>query len=637
MRFNLSYIFCLLFLIPKVGTSQDKKNKLTEDNFEHYGYMVDMSTYEELTKQGLSDEKICKNLGNTAYLKAEYQEATYWYAKLFELKNTSIETDYLYRYAQALKSTKDYEGSVRWMKKFRKKKENDIRAQKHNKDVEYFMELMAPSEEYTVENLTAINSKESDFAPSFYNNDLVFSTARDLETTSRTTTPYLNLYTASNFSIKENSTPSPFSEELKSLANESSTSFSKDGKTIYFTRNNYKKGSFGRDKKGISRLKIYRATLKDGIWGNIEDLPFNSDKYSVAHPALNSDGTKLYFSSDMPGTLGASDIFVATINADGSFGQPENLGPQINTESKETFPFISDSGILYFASDGHPGLGGLDLFSIDLQKKDSVKNLGNPINSPNDDFSLIFDEKTNSGFFASNRAGGVGNDDIYYLKTIDCTVDITGIAVDKDSNKALPNTHISVLDASESSIGETFTNEEGAFKIEVPCQENGYNIVGNLDGYEESLLPLPPSEDNKELSNVRLEMEETSKVAVVGADLVKVLKLDPIYFDLNSSYLRKDAFENLDKVVAYMQKRPEVKIEVGSHTDSREEDNYNLWLSERRAQRTVDYIISKGIDNSRVTGKGYGETQLINRCANGVKCSDKEHQLNRRSEFIIRE
>ncbi|MEP2237347.1 MAG: OmpA family protein [Maribacter sp.] len=635
MNFKSSTVFVILLFISALCSAQKGNKKAVADNFEHYAYMGYGSTYEELSKKGMSDEDICKNLGNEAYLRAKYDEASYWYAKLLELNSSTTEPDYMYRYAQSLKSIKNYKDSEIWMKKFKKAKKNDVRAQNYNKEEGYFDELMTASNEYTIENLASVNSKESDFAPSFYKEFLVFSTGRDLETTDRSSTPYLNLYKTTRPEKGQYSTATAFPEELKSVVNESSTTFSKDGNTMYFTRNNYKKGSFNRDKNGISRLKIYRSTFTDGKWGAIEDLPFNSDLYSVAHPSLNNEGTKLYFSSDMPGTLGASDIFKVAIHPDGSFGTPENLGSKINTESKETFPFISASGVLYFASDGHPGLGGLDMFSIDLKNEGAVKNLGNPINSPNDDFSMIFDEETNSGFFASNRSGGVGNDDIYALKTIDCMVTITGTAVDKDTEQPLPFVTVNGKNTSGGNIGEAITDAEGNYSIEIPCQESQYSIVANLDGYEEGSIFMFTTPDEKNIKNARVVLEESSKVAVIGADLVKVLKLAPIYFDLNSSYLRDDAFENLDKVVAYMIKRPEVKVEIGSHTDSREEDGYNLWLSDRRAKRTVAYIISAGIDESRITGKGYGETALINKCANGVICSDRDHQLNRRSEFIL--
>ncbi|WP_405411110.1 OmpA family protein [Maribacter sp. Asnod1-A12] len=635
MKIKTSIILLSFLFVTTLCFAQNGNKKGLPDNFGHYAYMGNASTYEELSKKGMSDEDICKNLGNEAYLRAKYDEASYWYAKLLELNSSTIEPDYMYRYAQSLKSIKNYKDSEVWMKKFKKAKKNDVRAQNYNKDESYFDKLMTASNEYTIENLSSVNSKESDFAPSFYNEFLVFSTGRDLETTDRSATPYLNLYKTTRPEKGQYSTATAFPEELKSVANESSTTFSKDGNIMYFTRNNYKKGSFNRDKNGISRLKIYRSTFKDGVWGNIEDLPFNSDLYSVAHPALNEDGTILYFSSDMPGNLGASDIFKVAINSDGSFGTPENLGSKINTESKETFPFISESGVLYFASDGHPGLGGLDIFSVNLKSQGAVKNLGNPINSPNDDFSMIFDEETNSGFFASNRSGGVGGDDIYALKTIDCMVTITGTAVDKDTEQPLPFVTVNGKNISGGNIGETTTDEQGNYSIEIPCQESQYSITANLNGYEEGSLFMFTTPDEKNIKDARVVLEESSKVAVIGADLVKVLKLAPIYFDLNSSYLREDAFENLDKVVDYMLKRPKVKVEIGSHTDSREEDNYNLWLSDRRAKRTVAYIISAGIDENRISGKGYGETALINKCSNRVICSDRDHQLNRRSEFIL--
>ena len=277
------------------------------------------------------------------------------------------------------------------------------------------------------------------------------------------------------------------------------------------------------------------------------------------------------------------------------------------------------------------------MFKVDLQSDNKVKNLGNPINSSEDDFSIIWDASEESGFFASNRKGGMGSDDIYRIKlrADDCFTKIEGIVIDKDSDKPLGETSIIAYNADGKELTKDQTNTDGTFLIRIPCQKNQYKLVSTKEGYEEGTLFMLTDPEEKNITGTKLELEQSSKVAAVGSDLVKILKLTPIYFDLNSSYIRTDAFAELDKVVDYMLRRPDIKIEVGSHTDSREEDKYNLWLSERRANRTVGYIVSKGIEIDRISGKGYGETQLINNCKNGVPCSEKDHQLNRRSEFIV--
>ncbi len=638
MKTIRKYRFLLVaVMLPMLCFSQEQNEAQTKDNFEDYAYMSKIDSFDELLENGDSVETIYKKLGNSNFLNANYDVAVFWYSKLFQLEDIKVASDYFYRYAQSLKSTKNYKESNIWMQKFKAAKNHDKRANLYANNQDYLKNISIPSEQYTIKNLTKLNTKESEFAPSYYLNNLVFSTSRDLETPAKhNNLPYLNLYNA-KLKNEEIEKLSKFSEVLNSTANESSTCFSKDGKTVYFTRNNYSKKAFKRDKSGISRLKIYRATFINGEWTNIEDLPFNNTDYSVAHPTLNSSETKLYFASDMPGSLGASDIYVVDVLADGTFGIPINLGTPINTEGKETFPFIGKSGTLYFASDGHPGLGGLDLFSVDLNKKQTVTNLGSPLNSSEDDFSIILDEKEEKGYFASNRNGGIGNDDIYTLtkSTSDCFTFIEGIAIDKDSEKPLPNTTINAYDFLGNKLANTGTLSDGTYTIRIPCQEKQYKLSGVKDNYEDGALFMLTSTEEKNIKNTRIELEMSSKVADVGSDLVKILKLTPIYFDLNSSYLRKDALPELDKVVEYMQKRPEIIIEVGSHTDSREEDKYNLWLSERRAKSTITYIISKGIDNNRISGKGYGETQLINNCKNGVPCSNKDHQLNRRSEFIV--
>jgi len=641
MKSIRTYRFLLLvFLVHALCTSQGKKKKVESDNFDDYAHMVPIASYESLLKEGYEETIIYRKLGNANYLSANYDVATYWYERLLQIQKDNIDPEYLYRYALALKSIKKYEESNKLMNRFKKAKAQDIRAGLYANNTDYLKDITIPSDQYTIENVSKVNSTESDFAPSYFLDGMVFSTTRDLESeVDYNDFPYSNLYQTKLLDDGNYGQLKKFSDIINTKANESSTVFSKDGKTVYFTRNNFSKNSFKRDKKGISRLKIYRASLNDDSWENLEELPFNDTGYSVAHPSINKDGSKLYFASDMPGGKGASDIYEVDILAAGGFGIPKNLGAPINTEGKETFPFISDAGILYFASDGHPGLGGLDIFKIDLSKDKTITNLGAPVNSSEDDFSIIIDKKEENGFFSSNREGGKGSDDIYSLKLSkdDCFTFIEGTAIDRDSDQPLSETRLAAYNYEGEQVAEGQTTSDGTYIIRIPCQEKQYRIAGNKEGYQEGNLFLLTSPEEKNIRETVLKLEQNGNVAEVGADLAKVLKLTPIYFDLNSSYLRQDAFEELDKVVDYMQRRPDIIIEVGSHTDSREQDNYNLWLSNRRAKSTIDYIISKGISSNRISGIGYGETQLINHCKNGIPCSDKDHQLNRRSEFIVLE
>lgn len=292
----------------------------------------------------------------------------------------------------------------------------------HYESVLHSITLAEKKSERFVVGILNINSRHSEYAPSFYNGELVFASSRNTNSFTKivdesSEQPFLDLYVTVNTSGKRNT------ERLKGGVNtkfhESSATFSKDGKTVYFTRNNRAKRI---SKEGKILLTIYKATYENGKWRHEEELPFGSDTYSIAHPALSPDGKFLYFASDMPGSFGKSDLYVVELYEDGSYGKPKNLGSEINTPGRETFPFISDKGNLFFASDGHLGYGGLDIFmtlpQIDIYGGTQVYNLGEPINSFEDDFTFIINEESNVGFFASNRRGGFGGDDIYGFKQL---------------------------------------------------------------------------------------------------------------------------------------------------------------------------------------------------------------------------
>ena len=638
-------IIAILILAKiSIGLAQDGKIKRADENFENFAFMDAIASYEGLTKKGLNDEDIFKKLGNANYMNAKYDEAATWYGKLVQLENTSLEPNYLYRYAQSLKSLGKYEESDLWMNKFQLAKSSDLRAGIFNKNQKYLEKIESNSGRYTVKNLS-LNSNVSDFSPSFYGEkNIVFSTARDSGIVTKkihqwNKGAFLNLYNATFDSEGNTSEIRTFSKSLNTKTHESSAVFTKDKKTIYFTRNNSKNGSFSRDSQKVSRLKIYRGQLIDEKWVDIEELPFNSDEYSIAHPALSKDEKTLYFSSDMPGTNGLSDIFKVAINEDGSFGTPQNLGKTINTEARETFPFIHED-ILYFSSDGHPGLGGLDVFAVKHQDLNSeILNVGEPVNSTEDDFSFIINGKS-LGYFASNREGGKGGDDIYSLienepLTFRCYDDITGVIVDSENNETISNATFEIISSDGSIIQEGVSDVDGKFTLQLDCNEGNYTFNGNKETFEKGTASLLVTGGESKEVTVPLHKIPEILLAPVGQDLIKHLALNPINFDLDKSNIRPDAQEILNKVVEYLTKYQDAKISIDSHTDVKASYSYNKSLSKRRAKSTYNYLIEQGIDAARMMYKGYGETKLVNDCTVWNKCTPSENEKNRRSEIIV--
>lgn len=639
----------ILFIIAlasiQVVSAQEKQAEKGNKKYEEYSFVKAIDIYENVANKGYVTAEMLKKLGNAYYFNADYENASKWYGKLIQMKDSVIEADYYFRYAQTLKSLKMYDEANKMMQQFNDIKDKDVRAQLFKAREEYLEFIKLQSGRYTIKPFEN-NSAYSDFAPSFYQGSLVFSSARDTGSlTKRRHTwnnmPFLDLYGGALNEDGRVVGVKKFSDNLNSPLHESSTAFTKDGKTVYFTRNNYQDGKVNRDEKGINRLKIYKATRNGDEWTNIQELPFNSDSYSVAHPALSPDETKLYFASDMPGTVGESDIFVVSINEDGTYGTPENLGTAINTEARETFPYVSNNGLLYFASDGHQGLGGLDIYVTKLKsynQVDEVINVGEPVNSPHDDLSFIINEDTKIGFFASNRPGGIGSDDIYTFVEnteviFECNKSVNGVVIDKETREIIADASISVIDENNSVLTTVSSNNSGQYNVVIDCKK-GHFIRAEKQGYITQEKYVNASYDMAALK-LDFELEKEKVSATQGDDLAKLLDLKPIYFNFDSATIRKDAEVELQKVIAAMEKYPSIKIDIRSHTDSRGDDAYNLALSERRAKATMQYLISKGIDASRLTAKGYGESELVNECANGVPCSREAHELNRRSEFVI--
>ena len=615
-----------------------------DKKYESFAYIDAIKTYERVAEKGYKSEDMFQKLGNSYYFNGELDKAAKWYDELFAMAPDQ-QPEYCYRYAQSLKAVGQTDKANQMLEQFNQKAGNDKRANLYDKNKNYLDRIKMNSGRYKVED-AGINSKYSDYGSAFFLNKLVFTSARDTGSLMQrkhkwTNQHFTNLYVADLDTEMTPGNVDKFSKKINSKFHESSAVFSKDGQTMYFTRNNFLDGKKGKDGNQITLIKIYKASFENDQWTKVTELPFNSDQYSVAHPSLSADEKTLYFVSDMPGTMGQSDIFKVKINKDGSYGTPENLGSDINTEGKETFPFITDENELYFASDGHPGLGGLDIFVSKVNAEGNnigeIQNLGDGANSPKDDFAYLIDTKSRKGFLTSNRGGGQGYDDIYkFLETrrLKCEQELYGKVTDLATNQILPDAKISLFDNEFNLVNTAVTDASGNYTFAVECGKT-YNVRAAKTDYttKELKIAIPMVNDGK--TNLPFALEKEACKVAIGDDLGKCFGIKMIYFDLDKYNIRQEAALDLEKILDVLNQNPTMKLDIRSHTDSRASFEYNQVLSENRAKSTIKWLVKNGINSNRLTGKGYGETQLVNQCADDVKCSEDEHQLNRRSEFII--
>lgn len=638
MRKSIQLILSLFF-ITFLGYGQNQVSKKGDKEYDQYAFVNAREYYLKVANKGNASPELLQKLGDSYYYISDYENASKWYGVLLK-SGGNVPPEYLYRYALSLKSLKAYPESDQIMDKFYKVKGNDFRAIEFNSKRDYLKEIGLQSGRFTMTKVD-FNDRFSDFAPAFYGDTLVFASNRiyrqmEKNINAWNNQPFSNLYLVDK---NDKDKVRYFSKDINSKFNESTVVFTKDGNTIYFTRNNYLNKVYETDKNGLNRLKLYRGQKNKKRW-TIEELPFNSNEYSVAHPALSPDEKTLYFSSDMPGGYGQSDLYKVAITGK-NFGKIENLGKEINSESRETFPFIAPDGKLFFSSDGHEGLGGLDVFVSEMNSDGNfgpVFNLGDPINSQQDDFTFIINS-AGEGYVASNRDNSQ-NDDIYSIKQIKpiiskCQQYLKGSILDNKTQTALEGTNVLLLSESGEIINQTVTGADGSYSFPkgldcnkiylVRSEKKNYTTVENI--LTTGVIP-------EGVINQNILMQKGDFVA--GTDLAEVLQLEPIYFDLEKWNIRKDAAIELQKIIEEMQKFPTLKIDVRSYTDSRGPYKYNMNLSNKRNKSTINYIIRKGnIDSPRLSGRGYGESEPVNGCKDGVKCTAKEHQLNRRSEFII--
>ncbi|MFB9108746.1 OmpA family protein [Flavobacterium gyeonganense] len=618
--------------------AQQSKVNAAEKKYDGYAYIDAIKTYERLARKGYKSEDMFKKLGNSYYFNSDFEGAAKWYGELFAI-NINPEPEFYYRYAQSLKSTGQADQANKILNEFNSKYPNDNRGKLYKENVNYLDKIKANSGRYTIED-AGINSQYSDYSTFVANNKIYFASARDTGNFSQrkhkwTGEYFTNLYVTNVDSAKVKK----FRTALNTKFHESSPVLTKDGKTIYFTRNNYLDGKKGKNEDKITFIKIYKATLENGKWTNIRELPFSSNNYSTAHPALSPDEKTLYFASDMPGSIGQSDLFKVSINEKGEYGKPQNLGASINTEGRETFPYVSNENEIYFASDGHPGLGGLDVFVGQIDPDggiSDIQNVGADVNSPKDDFAYIIDTATRQGYFSSNKDGGKGSDDIYkFLETrrLKCSQELYGLITDQATGMILPGAKVSLYDRDLNLKSTIYADDTGNYNFKVECKET-YYVRAEKPEYntKEVSIEIP---DKTGRTNLPIALESAKCKVTIGDDLGKCFGIKMIYFDLDKSNIREEAALDLEKILDVLNQNPKMKLDIRSHTDSRASHKYNESLSDRRAKSTIEWLITNGVDKNRLTGKGYGETQLVNECSDGVKCSEEKHQENRRSEFII--
>lgn len=633
---NIHVLFVALVLISTSVFGQTAKQKRAERQFNDFSFVKAISTYEKLIDTSFNIHYAMRKLGDAYIMLRQPEKALEIYKKV--VKQENVPSEYYLYYAQALRANGEYKASKKWMKKYKDAgNSEDSRVKSFFKNDDLASAIFNSSEKNTLQKLN-INTKFNEFGAVELNDQLVFSSSRDEGVSVKRLyawdkQPMLDLYQVAQEGGSVEAT-SLINGGVNSIHHEGPATFNADGTKMYFSRNNFHDSKKINDQGGIMHIGIYSAELVDEQWVNVKPTNLNNPNYIVYHPSLSADGKQLYYASDMPGGKGGTDIYVSNIMEDGTLGTPTNLGNVINTEGNEAFPFIySDEETLYFSSDGHVGIGLMDVFVSVKDENNTlvnVINLGEPINSKKDDIGYYLSKNGFKGFISSNRKGGVGGDDIYAFNRIP-PLTLKGTIFDAVNNEPIAGAKVVLTRENGEELAYFITKENGAYEHIIPRDEKFV-----LKGYKEKYQDV-----GKDFSSFGLEKKKELIVDLNIAmkpieDVVVLADLEIIYFDLDKYTIRPDAAVELDKVVALMNTYPGMVIRLESHTDSRANDQYNFTLSNNRAKSTYQYIISQGIAPERIPKyEGFGETQLVNKCSNGVKCSKTEHQLNRRNEFII--
>lgn len=551
-------------------------------------------------------------------------------------------------YSQALKTNGKYEEAKKELEELRARTANEPlkeRAAAELNGLAYLNNLRQKQSYYRVKNLDLLNTPASEYSPAYLNNELYYTSSRgNGRIYDATGTPFTNIYkVASRGANVDVATITPLPPSINTEnVNNGTVAFSPDGKMMIFG-----KGNTGR-KKGAEDVDLYIARYRNGQWGDPQIITgsINTPKSWDSTPAFSPDGRTVYFASNREGGYGGTDIYAAQIDSRGRFSRIRNLGPEINTVGNEMFPYVAEDAKFYFASDAHPGFGGLDIFVVKrVNGKTTIENLGEPVNSNGDDFG-IFLVRPDRGFLVSNREGGKGDDDVYTFVNEDPDLRVVnyylaGVTYTPDKAgklQILPNTKVSLIDANSNVMQDYMTGTDGKFLFRVYENEN-YNLIGEQDGYlvkRQTYTTLGKTVDPKTLTELITNITLDTLVVLDKIEINKVFKLENIYFEFDSVRITSRAATELDKLVQLLIDNPDIRIEMGSHTDSVGSNSYNYELSKGRAESTVRYLIEHGISTDRLTARGYGEEQPIARNTNPDGTDNKAgRDMNRRTEFKI--
>lgn len=606
----------------------DKANKLFIDG----AFYKAIEIYETLEKSERTDE-VVKNMADSYRQLQKFPEAEKIYAQL--VKSSNARPLDKFNYAQVLQINGKCLEASKWYSIYAKLDQSDKRAVLLASSCDSLRLFRADSSQYHIKRLHDLNSSDADFAAVVFKDGLVFTSARGgNKTTERDGTPYLNMYYVQFDDTKQLESIEEFKGKVGSKFHDGPACFSKDYTEIYFTRN--EKGN-----KGTMRLHIFKAKLKNDEWYDVQELPFNNQYYSVGHPSLSADGKVLYFTSDKGG-FGGTDIFMCRKKGD-SWSSPENIGSKINSRGNEMFPYIASDGILYFASNGHPGLGGLDIFRATFDEFGncaSVQNMGAPINSTYDDFALTIGKQLYLGYFSSNRPGGMGGDDLFEFQDLG-QVTVSKIKVEgKITKKTADNREVPVAGATlslfseeEKKLKETLTQPDGGYSFDVESEKN-YTLVAKKDNYftdRKKFTTVGKSKSNNKSQTVIDLSKQGVNMSVKEIVLNEENEISHILWDLNAAELKPTAMLQLNKTTQLLKDNPNIIIEIGSHTDSRGDHSSNVLLSQKRADVVRNYIVSRGIAANRITSVGYGEMKPL--VKNAV--AEEDHARNRRTEFSV--
>ena len=615
---------------------------MADKSFDDFAFVEAIELYEFAYEKDQTNSYVIRRLADANRNIGNTEEVERWLKLLIDKREDEPED--LFNYSQALKSNGKYLEAEQWLQEYADFRPEDGRVNVQASLLEYIKHLHKDSSRYVIRPLS-VNTEGSEIGPAYYRDQMIFSSTHGGNgAVSRkykwNELPYLDLYFGDIAADGDLVNVKPFAPKLKTSYHDGPVSFDLHEDKLFITRNNVGKTGANKGKEGEVNLKILLGGKEDDKWEYRGELPFNSDDYSVGHPSVDKSGNVLYFASDMPGGYGGSDIYFSTFS-NGYWSEPFNLGPKVNTEGNEFFPYISNDGVLYFSSSGHGGLGGLDIFFSVPERGvfNVVENMGYPLNSPKDDFSFILDESGTQGYFASNRKGGKGNDDLFYLKIKYIPVIIRGVVKDRETNEIIPDTRISIINENADTVHTAYTGRDGQFEFEVNKGQEyivmgqnefyfpneSYVLTNNLrmndETFVELFLELAPEDDSPE----PIRMEEENGVAL------QIIAEEYADFEIKSAVLKPETINMLDRLIIMMKKNPEMQVRIESHMDSRGDDEVNMLLSKRRARASFDYMNERGIDSDRIEYEGFGETRLLNRCANGVDCSDEEHAANERT------